>query len=597
MGLESMGASRALLRFKCHAAAVLVLLCAMPGYGLDLLPGASNFNKPAHFKVTADVVNKDVGAFTATVAGIGNSAFDQPSSFEPIIYRNKYRVTEDSADRVIATPNALSHYETLREGFLDGADVRIYRIANGKFSLVREDKIADGGFHVSGWTRAIKDEAVLAPNTTRFVYRWADFNRPLAKYYFTVRAINRDGKLSAPAAATNAERPEKLGKAEATNPIVDFKPSKSLIESAPPPAPGNLRSSVLADGTVQLEWNAVKSGDLAGYVVYLSDYPPEKQAGFYMQLAKKAENADQRVKTGDMVIVSKKFYKTSRKLRVSNRVWNAFGEYSVLLPSTVDFFPDETEGKTWELVKHGADTEVEEPGETYLKLDLSAGVTESLGQYNYSGTEQAYYQVLEKREYKVEVWLRRESGTGNVFFKVGPIFSRQIPPIKFEVGTQWQKFVATFTPDEVLTSAQPHRMALEFSGPGAFNVDNFRVYRADTGYLDYTQHQYDELKTSGMQALRTHGFVKTSFRTYDIEQLTNSGGVIGGRGRWGLNTLPQMFGVMRKAGVRPWLQLEFHLSAQEWLALIEFMAAPYDPKVDKPLRPVKNYFNTCGNGV
>ena len=49
-----------------------------------------------------------------------------------------------------------------------------------------------------------------------------------------------------------------------------------------------------------------------------------------------------------------------------------------------------------------------------------------------------------------------------------------------------------------------------------------------------------------------------------------------------LNTLPQILRVMRKAGVRPWLQIEFHLAPQDWLALVEYLAAPYDPQADTP---------------
>lgn len=39
---------------------------------------------------------------------------------------------------------------------------------------------------------------------------------------------------------------------------------------------------------------------------------------------------------------------------------------------------------------------------------------------------------------------------------------------------------------------------------------------------------------------------------------------------------------MRKAKVDPWLQIEFHMQPEEWLALVEYMAASYDPKVDSP---------------
>ncbi len=523
---------------------LLVLVASSPIIALDLAPNGGNFNALAHFKVTSDIVNKDVSAFTATIGGVGNSVFDQPSAFEPIIYRNKYRATEDAHDRIVTSENALSHFNTFREGFLDGADVRVYRIVNGKFKLVREDKVAEGGFHVSGWTRAMRNDAVLAPATTRFVYRWDGYNRPQVKYYFTVKAVSRSGKLSAPAQVIAIERPENTGKGAPSNTLVDFKPSKFLIDYSTPPVPDNLRGNIAADGALHLEWSPVSAGDLAGYVVYISDYPPDKHAGHYMQLTRTAASLEQRIKTGDMVIVSKKFYKTSRKQQLSNRVWNAFGEYSVLLPGLVDFFPDENEGVSWELARHGSSNAVEDPGETYLKLDLAARARETIGAFNHSGTGQSFYQVLEKRTYKVEVWLRRESGSGTVRFRLLPFYARQIEPIVFDVGPNWQKFVATFTPEETMSGEQANRMHLEFIGPGTFNIDNFRVYRADAEYLDYTPRLYSELKASRMQALRTHGFIKTGFRTYDAQQITNTAGIAGGRSRGSKNTLPQIFKLM-----------------------------------------------------
>lgn len=564
----------------------MALCCLVSAIAFGAQSYSSNYKTPAHFKVTNDIVNKDVTAFTATIPGIGNSLIDEGSGFEPVVYRNKYKALENSSNRVVVSAVALSYYDTLREGFLDGADVFVYRIENAKFSMVREDKVAEGGFHVSGWVRAIKDNQVLPPDTTRFTFRWSGWNRPREKYYFTVKAIDRSGNLSAPATAFAIERPENTGKNEPIPSFVEFKPSRLTLDSTRPSAPGNLRGRLIADGALVLEWDPVAANDLAGYVVFRSDYPPDKQTGHYLQLTRIPASVREQIKAGDMVIVSKKFYSTSRNRYFSNRVWNAWNEYNLLLPGLVEFFPDENPGKAWELVRHKPDTPVEEPGETYLKLDLAAGVKESIGIWNHSGTDQDWYEVLEKRPYKVEVWLRRQAGYGSVRFKFNGFYDQQaqaIEPTVFNVGPEWKKFVATFTPPVVMSGAQPNRMGLEFTGPGTFSVDNFRVYRADTGYLDYLPHQYQELKSSGIQALRTHAIIKTGFRTYDMAQITNSGGVMSARRTSRLNTLPQLLKVMRKAGVRPWLQMEFHMNPQEWLAFAEYMAAPYDPKSDTPI--------------
>jgi hypothetical protein len=202
--------------------------------------------------------------------------------------------------------------------------------------------------------------------------------------------------------------------------------------------------------------------------------------------------------------------------------------------------------------------------------------------YNHGGTGQSWYDVLGKKTYAVEVWLRQE-GRGKVRFSLGGFYDsrlQKIKPVVFDVGQGWKKYVAHFTPSAIHDGSSPGAMMLEFTGPATFYVDNFRIYRSDTAYLDLLPRELEAIKSSGMSALRTHGLIKTGIHTYDMEQLTNSGGVISGTRK--LNTLPQILRTIRKAGVLPWLQIEFHMNPREWLAFVEYMAAPYDPKVDSP---------------
>lgn len=570
--------------FHSLAGGLVLVLGTLAGCQAADDPAAS-YRAPAHFRVGNTVVNKNLGAFAATIPGIGNSAMDimvSNSGFEPMIYRNMYTAQENSHDKVVVAPNALSQHDTLREGFLDGAEVRVHRIENGRFEVVREDRIPDGGFHVSGWLPVFSGAQVVPAANPSFSFRWDGHNRPDARYYFTVRAMDGSGKLSPPAAAVSFERPANTGKNVAPTPLIDFRPPRAPTDGKPPPAPTSLRGRLQQDGALLLEWDPVTAPGLVGYIVYRSDYPPERHAGYFFQLAKEPASIRQHIRSGDLVVVSKKFYSASRNRLFSNRVWGAEGETSMLLPSTVNFFPDENPAKTWELVPQAPGTPVENPGETCLKLTLAAGVREIVGLYNHSGKAQSWYPVLEQRSYRIEAWMRQE-GSGAVRFKFEGFHGTKpnvIEPIVFTVGTKWKKYVATFTPPAVQDSALPGRMALEFSGPGTFHVDNFRVYRADSDYLDLLPSQYADIKASGLSALRTHGLVRTKFRTYDMAQLTNDGGAISGAMK--ANTLPQLLRAIRKTGTRPWLQIEFHMAPQEWRAFIEYMAAPYDPTVDTP---------------
>jgi hypothetical protein len=540
--------------------------------------------RPAVFKVTNDVVTEEVRPFTATINGFGNSLVSEGGGFEPIVFRNKIIASEDAPNRIVSSIASLTRYDTLREGFLDDASVRVYRIEGGRFRLVREDKVAAGGAHASGWIPLVDNPIIVTPDTTRFNFRWDEWNRPGVPYYFTVRGIDRYGNLSPAAAAFSIRRPEHPGKGQPVNTLTTFHAGVALLSTGRSlPAPQRLRGTVAADGLLTLEWDPIQSPDLGGYIVYRSDVAPQLHSGYYLQLAGSAAAPEQNIKAGDMIIVSKKLYTASRTRDLSNRVWGAANEYSQFMPRLLNFFPDETPAtKSWELVPHDNDTPVSEPGETYLKLRLAPGTTESVSLYNHSGTGQSWYEVLEKVTYRAEVWLRQE-GSGSVRFKFSGFYDsppQAIPPTVFDVGQGWKKYVTYFTPSVIQEGARPNEMLLEFTGPGTFSVDNFRVYRADIPYLDLLPRDYDALKSSGMSALRTHGSIKTSIRTYDMDQFTNAGGVISGTVK--SNTLPQMLKTMRKAGVSPWLQIEFHMSPKEWLGFVEYLAAPYDPLTDTP---------------
>jgi len=536
----------------------------------------------AHFKVTTTVVNPNVEPFTATITGFGNSLFNTGSGFEPVIFRNKYTATQDSADRIYARPHDISHWDTYRDGMLDGAKVWVYRIENGKFQLVRQDNVVPGGFHASGWLPLVPNGSVVAADQSVFRFRWIDYNRPAVPYYFAVRAVDAAGKLSPLSNVVAITRPEKTGTGDVVNVL---KPVKTLTDlQVDLPAPAGLKADIEADNALRLSWNPATDSRVVGYLVYRSDYTPETQQGYYMQLSAASTWPNQQIKAGDMVILEKKFYDASRKRYHTNRVWGAGNETGALLPGLLPIFPDEDPAKSWELVKHDPNTPVTEAGETHLRLHLATGSSVALGGYNYAGTGQSWYPVLEPKPYRVDVWLRQQ-GSAKVTFKVLDYFNQpghKIEPIEFKPGQDWQRFTATFTPPEIQPGNQPGRIVLEVAGPGAIDVDNLRVYQADTAYLDYTQQEYAALKQSGMQALRTHGFIKTMRRTYDLEQLTNPGGVTSLGYTAKTNTLPQTLSMMRKAGVRPWLQIEPHLSPEEWCGLVEYLAAPYRPGQDTP---------------
>ena len=559
------------------AVASIVLTCAC----VDSL--AQEGKRPAHFVITDKVVNPDLQPFTATIGGIGNSFINDAAGFEPQVFRDRYFASQDAPDRVYVPPKVLSMYDTFREGMLDGASVFVYRIANGRFVKVRESRVATKGHHMSGWLPIVSSKSVVDPSTRNFRYRWAPWNRPDVPSYFTVRAIDVDGNLSPPAKAFAVRRPSKTDKGRPKNTTKRFHPRRGRRDdksAAGPPQPARQgRPRRRASSRVGCG-ESLGSRRLYGVPVGLF---ARSTSGVLSSAERQGERAPiSTSRLGDMVIVSKKFYDSSRERYFSNRVWDAGNANGLLRPEILQKLPYGDPDGRWVLAKHGDDRSVDEGGETFLRLELTNDKRVMLGKYNYAGTDQDWYDVLEAVPYRVEVWLRKK-GQGRVRFGVSGFFAKKphrIEPIEFKPGPTWQKFSATFKPSVVQAPKRPGMMYLEIKGTGTFDVDNFRIYRADTPYLDFTKREYARLKASGMGALRTHGFIKTARATMDMEQLTNPGGVINDTGH--LNTLPQTLAVIRKAKMRPWLQLEPHMSDAEWLGFVEYMAAPYDPKRDRP---------------
>ena len=532
----------------------------------------------ARFSITTQAIGGPLLPFSATIGGIGNSLIGDGGGFEPVVIRDKLVITEDSLDRLIAAPEALSHYDSFADGFYDGADVRVYRIEGGQLKMIRSDQVARGGSHLNGWVPVRQDGQIVASDATRYAFRWEPWNRPRARYFFTVRAVDRYGNLSPPAPPIAADSPEHPGHSDAVNNLRAFKAERAILPHANPPSPRSLHGTMASDGTLTLAWDRVDTPDLAGYIVFRADVPPDRLRGSYLQLVGKS--AGPALRRGDVAIVSQKFYSFSRRQLITQRLWGVVNDQP--LPDLVGFFPDENPDKHWRLVPHEPNTPVTDPGETFLEIDLAAGTKESLTLFNHSGKAQTWYDVLDRKPYTGEVWLRQE-GRGQVQFRITGFYEHaphDIPPIVFDVGPKWKKYVFHFTPPVVMDGADPMGMTLDFSGASRFQVDNFRVYQSSAPFLDLLPADLEAVNQSGLHALRTHGFVRTRLRTYDLEQLTNPGGVISARDHG--NTLPQVLRSMRQAGVNPWLQIEYHMSPHEWLGLVEYLAAPYDPVRDSP---------------
>ncbi len=555
--------------------------------GMAALSNDEADTRDARFLVTGDVINSDLPPVSATIVGRGfaNGSRFASGGFEPMIFRNAFLATQDAPDRVIAEPRTISNWDSWREGAFDGADIDIWRIENGVFRLVRRDRIAEGGFHASGWNGMPTGGRIVPGDLNHAELTWEPWYRPDADTWFMVRAMAEDGTLSPPSEAAKASSgdPKRRRKKDEDAPgfiRFEVKPKEG---PGGPAAPRDVRVVPGPDGRPHLSWSSSASGPRpAGYVIYRSSTPPEKQSGYFLALEGGAGKPS--VRAGDLVMLRKTFREISRAEFATDRSWEA-GALRRLRPGGLTSWQDEETGRSWTLRPHAPDTAVTDPGETYVEFQLDFGKSAELRVGITGGRDQDWYDVLQPgKTYRIEAWLRSERPGRAVFrFTGNSAYSKIMRPIIFETRPEWRQVSAEFTLPSVLEKGA-NVMQLELKGPGVFSVDNLHLYRADAPYMALLPEDRARIADAGLKVLRTHALIKTFSITYDLQQLTNPAG--GASGTEGNATLPQLLSAMETTKTEPWLQIEPHFSPEEWAGLVEYLAAPADagPWADKRRR-------------
>ena len=184
----------------------------------------------------------------------------------------------------------------------------------------------------------------------------------------------------------------------------------------------------------------------------------------------------------------------------------------------------------------------------------------------------------------MEVWLKADrDDCAPVVFSATPdesVMTKAIRRHELQPTREWKRYEIRFTGME---NIPPTTIALKAVGPSTISLDNLRLYAADAPFLDYRPYQYEQLRDSGMYALREHSAAVTRTATYSMRQYLGYPGLrrYQGHMHYG-STLSSFLRVCEKAGMVPWQKVEFHMSPEEWLAMVEYLAAPYDPKKDTP---------------
>ncbi|MDO4557694.1 MAG: hypothetical protein Q4C47_01875, partial [Planctomycetia bacterium] len=390
-----------------------------------------------------------------------------------------------------------------------------------------------------------------------------------------------------------------------------------------PAAPQNVRA-IAGDGCVFLEWTPGDASEVKEYRVRRSIAPASEQESCIC-----VQKDSEPIRPWDYIVIEKKFdpfemrLVNTRVLGIGNPVdrpewyWNADDK------EKVRFSLDSYE-------RVAAPDEMTDPGESSMKIDFSDG-DHSISQTVFvgpdKGGESLWYGQLEPgAAYRMEIWMRQEGlgQNGQVTFSYGTRY----PEIRssFQVHGDWRKYTYDFTGPEWIPDTWHFGHQLSATGPGTLWIDGMRIFRTDCGtgvrnsgeeMSGYTPHKriLNELLASqpisGPKGAHRIWFLTRDATMSSILSMSACSRVnvdwrtsVEGTMRM---TLPmglefdRMTGESPQTRMRPWLVMQHILHSEEdWLHLIEYLAAPYDPVHDTPEKKpwaYRRYVQRNGNTV
>jgi len=156
---------------------------------------AADWHAEARYAISSIPIVEDMPALTATIGNPGSNIGSTwlNKAWEPMTTRTKFYVSDGAGGDLLA-----NHQDQVKkkEGFWDGASAEVFRLNDGVLERVRVGTIAAGGHLNSGWQPALHNKLVDS-STTNYRYLIKNWAREDAPYYFSVAAVDSNGRISA----------------------------------------------------------------------------------------------------------------------------------------------------------------------------------------------------------------------------------------------------------------------------------------------------------------------------------------------------------------------------------------------------------------
>ena len=353
------------------------------------------------------------------------------------------------------------------------------------------------------------------------------------------------------------------------------------------------------DGCVILRWDASSSAGVTGYRLKRSTAPLARQ-----ETRVHVVDGAPKLMKFDYVVIEKKMLNFDMRW-VNSRVRGMGGStnepnwYWQVDPSKLSL----------SLVPHlePIPDEMSDAGETCLQIKSSPG-EQTMSQWIFIGpkhgsAESLWYGQLEPgKKYHMEAWLRQIDlkNDGLVIFSMGKGYADIHQA--FKVSNEWKKYSFDFIGPAYPKTEGVFGPTFVFSGPGKLWMDNCKISRydaiedADKTYTPNHTVIQELLKSqpqTGPKGAHRIWFLNRDATMSDllswhansrvsVDWLTQVGASTEMTIPMGLEFDLQT-GVDAKSRMRPWLVMQHLLHSEEdWQHFVEYLAAPYDPKVDTP---------------
>ncbi len=239
----------------------------------------------------------------------------------------------------------------------------------------------------------------------------------------------------------------------------------------------------------------------------------------------------------------------------------------------------------------------ENGGRSSVRLTSPGSHEVTLRQARFSSPEQygAFYpRLIEGRRYRIEAWLR-QSGIPDGSVRIFLTQHYQSVSNRFEVGPEWRKhqftFVAPPTPPRTEGISE---VCFGFTGPGTLWADNLFLYEDDdldpATYPVFSPDAEAEAAMASFQPGPIRLWAGQANNTWgtSLESLVALNPLRPNAWHTDQGKVPPEFAfplpvalpLVERVGGTPWIIISPAFDESEWLGLIEYLAAPFDPSVD-----------------